>query len=165
MSQNLISLSLSDADYADIDAALAVLERHAASLIDLSTADRRSLTKMGDKSEAFCRQALRVLDQNRHVLPPTLDLAEAQRDLNQFDLLRTRAVRLEVLMGKIDDTLTALGSDVMNASLEGYALLRVVGQGSGLETLRQSMGARFARRSAAAREDDVTAPATANTAQ
>jgi hypothetical protein len=78
----------------------------------------------------FCRQALRV-----------------------FDLLRTRAVRLEVLMGKIEDTLTALGSDVMSASLEGYALLRVVGQGSGLETLRQSMGARFARRSAATKED------------
>ncbi|MBH1986256.1 MAG: hypothetical protein I8H76_02900 [Burkholderiales bacterium] len=49
-------------------------------------------------------------------------------------------------MGKIDDTLTDLGSDVMNASLEGYALLRIVGEGSGLETLRNSMGARFARR-------------------
>lgn len=161
MAQNLISLSLSDAEYAEIDAALAVLERHAANLIDLSTADRRSLNKMGDKSEAFCRQALRVLDQNRHVLPPTLDLAEAQRDLTQFDLLRTRAVRLEVLMGKIDDTLTALGSDVMNASLEGYALLRVVGQGSGLEALRQSMGTRFARRSAATKEDSVGASAAA----
>lgn len=165
MSQNLISLNLSTADYQEIDTALAVLEKHAASLIDLSTADRRSLNKMGDKSESFCRQALRVLDQNRHVLPPTLDLAEAQRDLAQFDLLRTRAVRLEVLMGKIDDTLTALGSDVMNASLEGYALLRVVGEGSGLETLRQNMGARFARRSAAPKEDGSGAPAAAHTVQ
>ena len=99
------------------------------------------------------------------MLPPTLDLAEAQRDLAQFDLLRTRAVRLEVLMGKIEDTLTALGSDVMNASLEGYALLRVVGEGSGLETLRQSMGARFARRSANAKEDGSGAPAAARTVQ
>jgi len=165
MSQNLLSLSLTDADYADIDAALAVLERHAANLVNLSAADRRSLNKMGDKSEAFCRQALRVLDQNRHVLPPTLDLAEAQRDLAQFDLLRTRAVRLEVLMGKIDDTLTALGSDVMNASLEGYALLRIVGEGSGLETLRQSMGARFARRSTKPKEDASDASAAARTAQ
>jgi hypothetical protein len=165
MSQNLISLSLTDADYTEIDAALAVLERHATSLIDLSASDRRSLNKMGDKSEAFCRQALRVLDQNRQVLPPTLDLAEAQRDLAQFDLLRTRAVRLEVLMGKIEDTLTALGSDVMSASLEGYALLRVVGQGSGLETLRQSMGARFARRSAATKEDAPNASAAARTVQ
>lgn len=152
MSQNLISLSLSDADYADIDAALAVLERHFTALIDLSIAERRSLTKMGDKSEAFCRQALRVLDKNRHVLPPTLDLAEAQRDLAQLDALSSRAVRLDVLQGKVDDSLIALGSDIMSAALEGYALLRVVGAGSGLEQLRQDMSARFTRRSAATKE-------------
>ncbi len=62
-------------------------------------------------------------------------------------------------------TLTALGSDVMSASLEGYALLRVVGQGSGLETLRQSMGARFARRSAATKEDGSGASAVARAMQ
>lgn len=152
MSQNLISLGFTEADYAEIDAALAVLERHAKSLIDLSVAERRSLTKMGDKSEAFCRQALRVLDQNRQVLPPTLDLAEAQRDLAQLDALSSRAVRLGVLQGKVDDSLIALGSDVMSTALEGYALLRVVGAGSGLEQLRQDMSARFSRRSAAQRE-------------
>lgn len=157
MSQNLISLGLTEADYAEIDAALAVLERHFKSLVDLSTAERRSLTKMGDKSEAFCRQALRVLDQNRQVLPPTLDLAEAQRDMAQLDALSMRAVRLGVLQGKLDDSLIALGSDVMSVALEGYALLRLVGAGSGLEQLRQEMSVRFSRRSAAPR--DVAAKA------
>lgn len=152
MSQNLISVSLTDADYAEIDGALTVLENQFGKLINLSVNERRGLSKMGDKSEAFCRQALRVLDQNRHVLPPTLDLAEAQRDLSHFDQLRERAVRLQGLQGKMDDTLTALGSDVMSASLEGYALLRVVGEGSGLESLRQGMSARFSRRPAGARE-------------
>ena len=147
MSQNLISVGLTTADYEEIDAALELLEKHFGKLIDLSVSERRGLSKMGDKSEAFCRQALRVLEQNRQVLPPTLDLAEAQRDLAHFDQLRQRAVRLQGLQGKMDDTLTALGSDVMSASLEGYALLRVVGQGSGLEALRQGMSARFARRS------------------
>ena len=152
MSQNLISVSLTDADYAEIDGALTVLENQFGKLINLSINERRGLSKMGDKSEAFCRQALRVLDQNRHVLPPTLDLAEAQRDLSHFDQLRERAVRLQGLQGKMDDTLTALGSDVMSASLEGYALLRVVGEGSGLEALRQGMSARFSRRASGARE-------------
>jgi len=147
MSQNLISVGLTPADYEEIDAALELLEKHFGKLIDLSVSERRGLSKMGDKSEAFCRQALRVLEQNRQVLPPTLDLAEAQRDLQHLDALRARAVRLQGLQGKMDDTLTALGSDVMSASLEGYALLRVVGQGSGLEALRQGMSARFARRS------------------
>ncbi len=147
MPQNLISIGLSDADYAEIDAALATLEHHFTTLLDLSADARRTLTKMGDKSEAFCRQALIALDQNRQVLPPGLDLAEAQRDLLHFDRLRARGARLHVLQGKVDDTVTALGSDVMTASLEGYALLKVLGQGSGLEALRQGMASRFARRS------------------
>ena len=39
----------------------------------------------------------------------------------------------------------ALGSDVMSAALEGYALLKVLGRGSGLDALRQEIGARFNR--------------------
>ena len=33
----------------------------------------------------------------------------------------------------------------MNASLEGYALLKVLGKRSGLESLRRDMAARFSR--------------------
>ncbi len=33
--------------------------------------------KMGDRSEAFCRETLMVLAQNTHLLPPSFDLAEA----------------------------------------------------------------------------------------
>ena len=165
MPQNLISVTLTDADYAEIDGALTTLEKHFEQLIDLSANDRRSLSKMGDKSEAFCRQALRVLEQNRQLLPPSLDLAEAQRDLSHFDALRDRAVRLDMLVGRLDDTLIALGSDVMSASLEGYALLRLVGQGSGLEALRQGMAARFSRRSATPREPAANAPSTGKTVQ
>lgn len=145
MSQNLISLNLSDADFAEIDAALGVLEAKLAGLPDLDADERRGLTRMGDKSEAFCRQTLVVLSQNPQVIPPTLDLAEAERDLLNLDALRRRSSRLRQLLGRVDDAETALGSDVMSASLEGYALLKVLGKGSGLESLRQAISARFAR--------------------
>jgi len=79
------------------------------------------------------------------VIPPSLDLAEAQRDLANLDALRSRSSRLRQLLGRLDDSETALGSDVMSASLEGYALLKVLGKGSGLEALRQDISARFAR--------------------
>jgi hypothetical protein len=100
MSQNLVSLSFPKADVDAIDAALATLEEKFAHLIELSVADRRSLIKMGDKSEAFCRQTLIVLDQNRQILPPTFDLAEATQDLAALDLLRPRFNRLRQLIGK-----------------------------------------------------------------
>jgi hypothetical protein len=157
MSQNLISLNLSEADFAEIDGALGTLETKLAGLLDLNIDERRGLSKMGDKSEAFCRQTLTVLAQNPQVIPPSLDLAEAQRDLANLDALRSRSSRLRQLIGRLDDAETALGSDVMSASLEGYALLKVLGKGSGLEALRQDISARFARAARAPKS-----PATAN---
>src|SRR5688572_15523496 len=59
MTQNLITLDVTDADWTDIDAALLVLEtKLGAKLLDLTVEQRSELTKMGDKSEAFARQAL-----------------------------------------------------------------------------------------------------------
>jgi hypothetical protein len=151
MSQNLISLTLSDATLKAVDEAITQLEAQFAQLVDLSADERRALNKMGDKSEAFCRQALTVMAQNPQMLPASVDLAEAQRDLHALDVLRSRGARLRQLLGRLDDTEMALGSDVMSASLEGYALLKVLGKGSGLDELRKGMSARFNRSSAAAK--------------
>ncbi|WP_313918580.1 hypothetical protein [Tahibacter sp.] len=145
MAQNLISLALSDADLAAIDSALVTLEEKFATLISLNPDEIRALAKMGDKSEAFCRQTLVVLDQNRQVVPPSLDLNEALTDLRTIDALRPRLARLERLSKRADDTLIALGSDVLTAALEGYALLRISGKGQGLESLRQGLSTRFAK--------------------
>ena len=146
MGQNLISLALSDAELAAIDAALTTLEEHLGALIDLDAEQRRSLPKMGDKSEAFCRQTLNLLAQNPQLVPPGLGLDEARRALAHLDVLRSRTNRLRQLVGRAEDSEIALGSDVMRVALEGYALLKLMGKGSGLETLRQDIGARFGRR-------------------
>ena len=146
MTQNLISLNLTDADLTAIDEGLAVLEQKLAPLTGLSPDVRRGLVKMGDKSEAFCRETLMVLAQNTHLLPPSFDLAEAQNDLAHLDKLRPRAARLRRLLEKADNGETALGSDVMSAALQGYAMLKVSGKGAGLDALRQGMSARFTRK-------------------
>ena len=160
MSQNLISLNLTDADYAEIDAHLSGLEAKLEGLVNLSTDVRRGLSKMGDKSEAFCRQTLIVLAQNPQVVPSGLDLPEAQRDLVALDALRIRTARLRQLLGRAEDSEMALGSDVMTASLDGYAMLKVLGKGSGLDALRKNMAARFTRSASASKTpvtDDTTA--------
>lgn len=104
MSQNLISLNLTEADYAEIDKALNTLETKWSGLIDLSSNERRSLTKMGEKSELFCRQTLNVLIQNPQLIPPSLDLQEARGDLNNLEALRPRIARLRQLLGRADDS-------------------------------------------------------------
>ena len=145
MAQNLISLTLSDADLAAIDGALATLEEKLVPLISLQPDEIRALAKMGDKSEAFCRQTLTILEQNPQVVPPSLNVVEALADLRAVDHLRPRMARLERLSKRADDTVIALGSDILTAALGAYALLRVSGKGQGLESLRQGLSARFAK--------------------
>jgi len=145
MTQNLMSLALSADDLEAIDAALSALEARLTGLVALQPDERRGLTKMGDKSEAFCRQTLTVLAQNPQVIPPSFDLVEAQADLAAVDVLRPRLARLRRLTERAEDSEMALGSDVMIASLEGYALLKVSGRNQGLEGLRQSLSARFGK--------------------
>ena len=146
MTQNIISLNFTDADLTTIDEALALLEQKLAALVGLSPDERRGLVKMGDQSEAFCRETLMVLAQNTHLLPPSFNLADAQNDLAHLDKLRPRTARLRRLLEKADDGETALDSDVMSAALEGYALLKVSGKGAGLDALRHGMSARFTRK-------------------
>ena len=151
MSQNLISLHLTPEDYAKFDGLLTELELLLAPLIDLTTDERRALARMGEKSEVFCRQTLSVMSLNRKLIPEEVMLTEAESDLHHFDALRPRYNRLLQLVGRCEDSVTALGSDVMSTALEGYALLRVLGRGAGLEELRGSLGSRFAKRSTPAR--------------
>lgn len=146
MSQNLISLSVSAEQLAAISATLDTLETQLAGLIELSVEDRRKLVKMGDKSEAFCRQTLIVLAQNRHMIPPSLDLAQAESDMRTLDMLRPVFERLRRLLGRADDSEMALGSDIMAVALEGYALAKVFGKGSGLDTLREAMSVRMSHK-------------------
>lgn len=148
MSQNLISLSLTADDYTAIDQAIATLEKLFGGLVELSVDERRGIVRMGDKSEAFCRQTLALMTENRGMVPSDVGLDEALNDLGQLDLLRRRTIRLRQLAGRCEDSETALGSDVMSTSLEGYALLKVLGKGSALEGLRQEISARFNRKSA-----------------
>lgn len=146
MPQNLISLTLTAADHAAIADALSTLEGKLSGLISLSTDERRSLNKMGEKSETFCRRTLVAMSDNAGLIPADVDVAEAQRDLAQLDALRPHIARLTKLLGRAEDSEMALGSDVMVTALEGYALLKVLGKGSGLDALRKDMSVRFMRK-------------------
>ena len=145
MSQNIISLNFTDTQLQAVDAALTELETQLSGLIALSQPQKKTLRKMGEKSEAFCRQALRVLEQNPQMVPPNIAGAGAVADLVALDQLRPRMVRLSRLSERASDTDTALGSDVMSASLQMYSLLKLTGGAEGLDALRRDLGTRFAK--------------------
>lgn len=163
MTQNLISLHLSNADLDALDHAIEQLEARLSFLLELSVDERRSLLKMGDKSEAFCRQAGIILGQNPQILPSSFDLPKFLNDITTLDQLRPRLSRLRQIGIRADDTETALGSDIYEAALEGYAFARVSGKGAGLDALKDAAASRFARRrktKPAEAADPGTSPAT-----
>lgn len=145
MSRYMVSLGLTEAHLVAVDQALAEIESQLSGLIALTPDQRRSLTKMGEKSETFCRQALSLLDQNRQLVPSSVALDSALADQVSLDQLRPRLQRLQRLVERGSDTESALGNDMMITSLQGYALLKVVGRNQGLEGLRRSIGSRFSR--------------------
>jgi len=147
MTSKLVSLKFTDAQITAVDAALTELETQLAGLVALPVATKRSLRKMGPKSEAFCRQTLRVPDQNPQILPANFTTTDAAADLATQDQLRPRLIRLARLGERAADTDMALGGGVMETAMQGYRLLKVSGRAEGLEPLRRELGARFAKAS------------------
>ena len=146
MTQNLISLDLGVDDIAAIDKALEILEARLDRFVVLTPDQIRHLNKMGDKSEAFCRQAAVVLEENPQLIPPGFSVAELRQDITDLDLMRPRFLRLRELLQKVDSTEMALGSDIINAALEGYGYMKMGGKSAGLDGLREGMNARFGNR-------------------
>lgn len=158
MTQNMVARHLTSEEWATVDQAITALTNALEpALVALSADRRKRVVKMGDGSEAFCRQALDVMSENAGLMPRNFDLDEMRLDLEAHDALNTRLVRLSKLMEKAHDTETALGSDVMVAALEGYAYLKTAGKGEGVEALRKLLGKRFDNSGRKAEAEPATA--------
>ncbi len=148
--QDLIDLSpVTTDDWTAVDAALDVIQEKLVNrLVNLSVEQRSDIQKMGPKSEAFCRQALITGRANVTKLDPetAAALPKAEGDLGDLDKLNPRFTRLKQMFEKADDSMMALGSDVMVFATFLYGLLKALGASSaGLDTLRKQLGARFAK--------------------
>lgn len=139
------SIRFTEDDLAAIDGALGQLEVSLAKLQAIDGKQRRRLFKMGDKTEKFCREALIVLDKNRQLVPPAMDLSGAQASLATIDVLRPRAKQIMRLAERMQDTQLMLGADVATTARQGYQALREYGDAHGLEGMRQSLSTRFKR--------------------
>lgn len=153
MPQNLISLDITPDAIAKVDEAIQTLEAFTAPFITLTNQQKQELFKMGDKSILFCQQTAMVLEQNQDVLPPTFDYEEMKTDLADHAAIAPRVLRIREVLAKMEDTQIALGSDVMVASSEGYALMKLFGKAEGLTELQDAMRL---RRPGRPRKDDQT---------
>ncbi|WP_133498692.1 hypothetical protein [Cognatilysobacter terrigena] len=145
MSHSPIAMDLGDDQLHVVRSALDRIEAALPMLVTLESHERRLLTTMGAKSEAFARQTLRVLEHNPKIVPPGFDVAGAQADLRAVERLRPVLERVQQLAARLDDTVAALGSDVMDSAFEGYALIKLSGGALGLDELRRELSGRAGR--------------------
>ncbi|BCT93697.1 hypothetical protein LYSHEL_27240 [Lysobacter helvus] len=145
MAQNLIQTIITDEQIAEASAALDVLERIFPDFIVLDVNDRRSIRRMGTRSEQFTRQTLIVGQENPKLVPETVGLRDAIADMAAYDRLFPLFSRLTRIHQCWEDSLLAMGSDAYDAALGIYLLLKAFGKSMGLDELRKGVGSLFAK--------------------
>jgi hypothetical protein len=147
MANNQISANLSASDRLAVMDAIATIRQKLPFLVDLTTEDRRTMLKMGDKSRAFVSKALEVATQNPDFLPRSFDVEEMRRDLVLYEALYPILLSLTQLQELVDDTYIAIGSEAYAAALAVYNYAKASGDVTGLDAVIDEMGRRFTRRS------------------
>ncbi len=146
MADNRISANLTPADREAVMKAIATIRQKLPFLVDLTTEDRRTIVKMGDKSRAFVSKALEVATQNPDFLPRSFDLEEMRRDLALYEALYPVLLSLTQLQELVDDTCMAAGSEAYTSALAIYNYAKASGDVTGLDAVIDEMGRRFTRR-------------------
>lgn len=146
MSQNLISAQLSEETVAQVIGHAEAIRALLPFLLDLETADRRSLLIMGSGSVGFTDDAVDLTQTHPGILPRSFDVTELQRDQALYTSMTRVQNVINHLNDLVDDTTIAVGSDLLQASLEVYNYAKSAGKGAGLEERVKSMGKRFSRR-------------------
>jgi hypothetical protein len=145
MKQNLVSISVTQEQQAAVLALIAQIFEILADLLSIDADVRRGLTKKGVMSDHFVRLIVLALEQNPDIVPPNLNVAEAKAGLAAYDMLLPILTAVQQLLTRIQDTRTALGSDLMVAANKGYSLLQDNGNRDGFEEILKEASYRYAK--------------------
>lgn len=125
MAENRISLNIPEADQTEIQAAIQTLQdKLMPYLITLSTEERGSIPKMGDRNFSFVKDTKLHIDQNPTLVPGYLDVAEMQTDLEAVALLEEYFNSLQQVQQAIDDSMMLAGSEALTTALSFYAAVK-----------------------------------------
>lgn len=144
--QNLISATLSPEAKAEVVQKLADVKSRLNFLVSLNPAEIQSLVKAGNVLTPFVDLAHQVASEHPEILPGVFDLAEFRRDYALIKDLSQIESLLSQLTESVQNTLLAVNSDALTASLDVYAAVRQNrDKVPGLNVTADSMGVFFKR--------------------
>lgn len=139
---------LSETDIQEIMAAIATIRAKLPFLIGLTTAERRSLVKLGSKSQTFVEKALDIATEHSGLMPRSLDEAEikaAQRDIDLFEALHPILQNISQLRELIGDTQMIAGSEAYATARTAYKSAKLNGKNMGLDEVINDLSRQFQR--------------------
>ena len=154
VSSNKIDVTLSAEQIAAILAALDTLDTVLPFIVSLTPEERRSLFRMGTRSEGVVREALTAAEQHTDHLPQSIGLVEMQRDIALRDTLQPVLSRLGAIHTRVNDTWLLAGADAMQKATAVYRVLKNT-RGHGLDGTINVLKQRFERSS---QEEPPTGP-------
>lgn len=141
-------------------AALAAVEALIPQAVNLDAAKRRSLPKMGARTEAFVAKALEAGENNPQFVPQYVDLVRMRADVGYAAALRQVESRLGSILEKVSDTRLLAGSEAFSAARMLYRSFAGA-EGSGVPgagALKEALAPRFSGQKEGGRKSGARRP-------
>lgn len=137
-----LKASLSAADQASIEDALATIREKLPFLVNMTIEERRKLAKLGDKTRAFVQKSAEFAARHPDYLPRRFDLDAMREDVDLFMALYPIWVSLNELQELVYNTYTLAGSEAYAAAREVYNSAKTTSKGE-IDSSLSEMGRRF----------------------
>ncbi len=119
--ENLISISFSEAELAQLDQAITSIENVLqGKTINLDSEQRQQYGSIAEQNKLFVNKAKTYMEQYPQFVPPFLDKAEYDKDYIARQQLESRMQRLSSVTEQLSDTKTLLDFDNYHNSLTFY---------------------------------------------
>ena len=158
--ENLVEFKISDADLAEIKAAIATLKtKLLPNLKTLSAEERHDLPKMGDKTVSFVKKALEYSGSNADIAPPFLDVNAFKIDVQAVESIRAIYQPLLQITDALNDTMLLSGSEAYSGALIYYNASKSAAKTNipGAKNVFEDLSNRFPGRSKASTASNSTA--------
>lgn len=143
--KNLISVSISPEDLADIKAKAQELIAKLSFLLSLTPEERMGGIKLGDKTIGFVGKSVDYALNNPTLVPPYLDMEEWQKDWKLVNDLSELLRLLKPLVENIEDTITEAGIEALSAALTFYNSVKHASKNNvpGAKAIYEDLSIRF----------------------
>ena len=114
-------------------------------LIDLTTDERQTTFKMGERGRPFVEGSLALVEQDDSYMPRSFDKVKMRQDNDLYENMLPIFMILAPFFEAVGDTMMLVGSDLIMSGLDVYRNAKDNGKGENLDDLVPLLGRRFKR--------------------